>query len=85
MLHDQYQPGLAQTFDTRMVNWLQKSAENGVDRYTRHLSVDALRLANTPGAYQALLDLSYSTDPVVSRSAVKALRLADKSGVRSVP
>ena len=80
MLHDQYQPGLAATFDKIMVTWLQESAEYSGDRYTRHLSVDALRLAHTPGAHQALLDLSYSTDPAVSQLADKALRLTAKTG-----
>jgi hypothetical protein len=85
MLHDQYQPALAETFDTSMVSWLRKSAEYGGDRYTRHLSVDALRLANTPGAHQALLDLSYSADPAVSQAAVEALRLVSKTGGTRVP
>ncbi|MGD2056134.1 MAG: HEAT repeat domain-containing protein, partial [Gammaproteobacteria bacterium] len=85
MLHDQYQPGLAATFDTSMVTWLKKSAAQGGDRYTRHLSIDALRLANTPGAQKALLDLSSSADPGISRSAQKALRLVEKTRVPTVP
>ena len=85
MLHDQYQQNLAKTFDTRMVTWLREAAEHSGERYTRYLSVDALRLANTPASQQALIDLSYSADPALAQSAQKALQLAAKTVVPSVP
>lgn len=73
MLHDQYELDTAQQFDSTMVDWLRGSAEQGADRYMRHLAIDALKLAGTPGANEALLDLSHSTDPLVSHLAEKAL------------
>jgi HEAT repeat protein len=85
MLHDQYQPRIAATFDTRMVTWLRDVAEHSGERYIRSLSVDALRLANTPASQQALIDLSYSADPALAQSAQKALQLAAKTEVPSVP
>jgi len=85
MLHDQYQPRIAETFDTRMVTWLREAAEHSGERYTRSLSVDALRLANTPAAQQALNDLSYSADPALAQSAQKALQLAAKTEGLSIP
>jgi len=80
MLHREYEPEIAERFDSNMVAWLQDSAEQGGDRYTRHLAFDALKLAGTPGAHEALLDLSHSTDPSVSQVAEKALRLAAEAG-----
>jgi hypothetical protein len=80
MLHARYDTDLADTFDASMVTWLQDSAENGGDRYTRHLSIGALQLAGTPGALEALLDLSHSSDPTVSQSAETALSVARKAG-----
>jgi HEAT repeat protein len=80
LLHARYDTDLADTFDASMVTWLQDSAENGGDRYTRHLSIGALQLAGTPGALEALLDLSHSSDPTVSRSAETALSVAGKAG-----
>jgi hypothetical protein len=80
MLHERYDTDLADTFDASMVTWLQDSAENGGDRYTRHLSIGALQLAGTPGALGALLDLSHSSDPTVSQSAETALSVAGKAG-----
>ncbi len=84
MLRQQPEPETAVLFDANMVVWLQSSAEGG-DRYTRHLSIDALKLAGTPTAREALLDLSHSTDPSVSESAEKALRIAARIGAQSVP
>lgn len=84
MLHDQYQPRIAETFDTRMVTWLREAARHTGEQYTRSLSVDALRLANTPAAQQALTDLSYSTDPALAQSAQQALLLATKTGGSNV-
>ncbi len=85
MLNHQYDPGIAQSFDLQMVDWLQGSAEQGVDRYTRHLAIDALKLAGTPGAHEALLDLSHSTDASVSQRAEKALRLIAETGGSRMP
>jgi HEAT repeat protein len=79
MLNYELQPEIAATFDNSMVPWLQRSAEFGEDKYTRFISIDALGLANTPGARQALGELSYSADPAVAQAALEALRLAEQS------
>jgi HEAT repeat protein len=79
MLNYEYRPSLAATFDNSMVPWLQRSAEFGDDKYTRFISIDALRLANTARARQALGDLRYSADPAVAQAAQQALRLAERS------
>jgi len=86
MLNYEQQPALATTFDNSMAPWLQRSAEYGDDKYTRFISIDALRLANTVGSRQALSDLSYSANPAVAQAAQQALRLAEESaGVRALP
>jgi HEAT repeat protein len=71
-------PAIEATFDSEMVDWLRIAAEHGADRYTRHLSVHALKLAGTDAAREALLDLVYSPDPSVSDLAEKALYRASQ-------
>jgi len=84
MLYRENEPETAAAFDADMVPWLQSAAESG-DRYTRQLSIDALKLAGTPAAREALLDLSHSTDPALSESAEKALRIAARIRANSLP
>ena len=74
MLHQRYEPALAETFDGNMVAWLATSAERAPDRYTSQLSIYSLNLAGTPASRDALEDLRRSGDPRVAASAEKALQ-----------
>jgi HEAT repeat protein len=71
-------PALAAAFDDRMVAWLNETAreEGGSDR--RLAAVDALALAATPEATAALARLARERDPVLAKSAAKALVRAER-------
>jgi hypothetical protein len=66
-------PHLAEIFDREMVPWLREEGLRNGSRYSRLVSVDALKLANTSAAAEALHDLSRSQDPSVARAADHAL------------
>jgi HEAT repeat protein len=67
-------PRLAEAFDARMVPWLQDQALRGAARHQRLASLDALKLAATPEATEALLRLSRSPDAALADAAERALR-----------
>lgn len=65
---------LVEAFDSHMVPWLQDEALRAAGRSQRLACLDALKLAGTPGARQALLRLSRSSDATLADAAEKALR-----------
>jgi hypothetical protein len=64
---------LAEVFDRELLPWLQAEASKQGSRYSRLMSVDALKLADTRAASEALHDLSRSQDTTVARAADHAL------------
>jgi hypothetical protein len=62
-------PNLAETFDRDMVPWLWEEALREGSRYARLVSVDALKLASTSAATEALDDLSRSQEAAVAEAA----------------
>jgi hypothetical protein len=66
-------PRLAAPFDAGMVSWLRDEATAAPDAYTRGVALDALKLAGTPAAREALLDLSYAEEPELVAAAEQAL------------
>jgi HEAT repeat protein len=65
---------LAEAFDSRMAPWLVDEALRAGARAERLACLDALKLAGTPGATQALVRLSGSPDATLADAAAKALR-----------
>ena len=66
-------PHLAGIFDRDMVPWLWEEASGRGSRYSRLVSIDALKLANTSAATDALHDLSRSQEAAVAVAADHAL------------
>jgi hypothetical protein len=75
VLREHPDPGLSEAFDSRMVPWLQNEALHAPRRHQRLASIDALALAHTPEAMQALGRLSRSPDAALAEAAERALRL----------
>jgi hypothetical protein len=66
-------PHLAETFDRDMVPWLWEEALREGSRYARLVSIDALKLASTSAAAEALENLSRSQEAAVAEAADHAL------------
>jgi hypothetical protein len=64
---------LAQTFDASMVPWLKDEALSEGTHYSRLVAVDALKLANTWAATEALHDISRSPVTQVAQAADRAI------------
>ena len=73
MLRFHPDPHMAEIFDRDMVPWLWEEAMREGSRYARLVSVDALKLANTSAAAEALDDLSRSQEAAVAEAADHAL------------
>lgn len=68
-------PEIAEAFDSLMVPWLQHEALSGALRHQRLACLDALQIASTPEATQALVRLARSGDALIADAAQKALRV----------
>ena len=67
-------PGLAETFDRKLLPWLAARARDvEASHYQRRLAIDAMKLGGTPQAREVLEDLAYGRDPDVAPAAQKAL------------
>jgi HEAT repeat protein len=79
MLRAHPDPRLAEPFDRQMVPWLRDQAQSGLQRYTRRVSVDTLRLANTAASTGALRELARSPDRDTASAAQNALLSLQRS------
>ncbi|MBW2424088.1 MAG: HEAT repeat domain-containing protein [Deltaproteobacteria bacterium] len=77
-------PRLSEPFDTAMVPWLRDEAMGAPDAYTRGVAVDALKLANTTAAREALRDLSYAEQPELVAAAEQALTFPSPMSVTAL-
>jgi HEAT repeat protein len=79
MLRAHPDPRLSEPFDRQMVPWLREQALAGRQRYTRRVSIDTLRLANTAAGTGALRELARARDPDTARAAQNALLSLQRS------
>jgi hypothetical protein len=73
LLRAEGDPTLADPFDHSMVPWLEREAERGATRNARRSAVEALGLAPTARAAEALRRLASGPDPEVAEAAGAAL------------
>ena len=73
LLRAEGHPALAGPFDDAMVPWLEREAERGATRNARRGAVEALGLAPTARAAEALRRLASGPDPEVAAAARVAL------------
>jgi hypothetical protein len=84
ILRTERDPRLAEAFDGRMVPWLEDEALHARGRAQRLACVDALELARTPEAVEALERLARSPDRGVAEAAARALRVGGRAPTLTV-